>query len=822
MNVRYYNSHSAGGKQLSDVIPLLRIENDLLVLKDGRVAIGYQVTGSPFESMYAGDYERFAKRFDSALCALPEDYMVQKIDIYSNAFYPERNGAAKGFFERETLKYFSARPVLKQITYLFIISNAPDNRKKTAFSNSFLWGNTFQPGNFKNLDARVDLLERCGASFVQSLRSSGNISALRLNSKQMKELYYRMLSCDFSDQNAEPCRNMVNDKSSLVVGERKINVVSMEQMGEEVFYSIRNDYGLDAPYFYRLGIYLQFPHITVTDWYLENHRGQLHKLDQQRNQQAVFSKVGGQSAEIKHNELATYTAYVRANDLKFISISTRVVVFNANERSRELQLQRVRDAFRLTYNTQPLVETFDNALLFFSCLPGASGQNLRWNLTTNELACAYANFTHEFLGKNQGDYICDRFRNMVYIDLFDRSLNNQNSICIGPSGSGKSFTLGHFILQRYERRERQIIIDVGGSYKNILEGLGSGDPKSDVRYFEYSAEYTLSFNPFRTEKDGQGRYVLTEDKTGVLLTLLSLLIKGREAVLGPVEWPILQGFIENYYLGLNLIETVERPVPSLAGFFAWLQEYVRTAGENTELKLRLDKVGYCDLAIILEPYISGKYSGLFNSNETIDLSEFRLVCFDMARIKDDKHLYPVVSFLLIEMTLDMIRRFPGDRKYFTMDEAWSMLSEGMGGFVEYLYRTIRKCNGSMCIITQGVDELEGGIGSIIKNKCETKIILNHSTEAEIKKVGLALGLTSGEMQKIGSIRVNDECRELFIKQGNQSNIFVLEVPPSEHALLTSNPVERNHLNKLKAIYKDLAFAIRQWEEDKENGLFKQV
>ena len=76
------------------------------------------------------------------------------------------------------------------------------------------------------------------------------------------------------------------------------------------------------------------------------------------------------------------------------------------------------------------------------------------------------------------------------------------------------------------------------------------------------------------------------------------------------------------------------------------------------------------------------------------------------------------------------------------------------------------------------------------------------------------------MKKISSIRVNKQFRELFIKQGVNSTIFLLEVPPAEHAVLTSNPVERNHLIALKKEYGNLEGAIKQWEEDKLNGFFK--
>lgn len=126
----------------------------------------------------------------------------------------------------------------------------------------------------------------------------------------------------------------------------------------------------------------------------------------------------------------------------------------------------------------------------------------------------------------------------------------------------------------------------------------------------------------------------------------------------------------------------------------------------------------------------------------------------------------------------------------------------------------------MTIVTQGVTELKGDVGETIKTKCETKIILNHQAdEKAIFQVGAALGLTGDEMQKISSIRVTPDCREIFIKQGNNSGCFVLEVPSSEHAVLTSQPVERNHLINLKKIYGSLSAAVKQWEEDREKGMF---
>lgn len=155
-----------------------------------------------------------------------------------------------------------------------------------------------------------------------------------------------------------------------------------------------------------------------------------------------------------------------------------------------------------------------------------------------------------------------------------------------------------------------------------------------------------------------------------------------------------------------------------------------------------------------------------------------------------------------------------------MDEAWSMLSEGMGDFVEMMYRTIRKNNGSMCIITQGVKEIEdSAVGPVIVANADTKIILNHQDTKQLDRVAAVLGFTKHELDKMRSIRVAKSWREIFIRQGEYGKIFRLEAAPNIYPLLTSKPAEREHLRDLTKSYGgNIAFAVRQFNEDKAEGL----
>jgi conjugal transfer ATP-binding protein TraC len=158
-----------------------------------------------------------------------------------------------------------------------------------------------------------------------------------------------------------------------------------------------------------------------------------------------------------------------------------------------------------------------------------------------------------------------------------------------------------------------------------------------------------------------------------------------------------------------------------------------------------------------------------------------------------------------------------------MDEAWSMLKDGMGDFVEYMFRTLRKNKGQMGIITQGITEIVNSkVGKALINNSETKIILRHTNVNELANLQAHLGFTDSELGKLANLQFTKGARQFFVKQGENSDVYTLEVPLEEMAVLTSQPDERNHLIKLKDKYLGkINNAIQQWVEDFSNNNIKK-
>jgi type IV secretory pathway VirB4 component len=302
------------------------------------------------------------------------------------------------------------------------------------------------------------------------------------------------------------------------------------------------------------------------------------------------------------------------------------------------------------------------------------------------------------------------------------------------------------------------------------------------------------------------------------VALLSTIWKGSDIAipLSPAERAIFVRIIPAYYHHLH--ENLEEK-PSMSGFYYWFKKQHRENHTSEDYRTEMQFFNVAQFLVVLKPFVEGDYKGVLNADRETDISHLPLVCFDMAKVKSDPTLYPVVSMLITELALDQVRKFPQAQKYIYMDEAWSMLSDSMGEWVESMYRTIRKNNGSMCIITQGIDEIiNSPVGPAIIANAGTQIILNHTDKNQVDKVARHLGFTDHEVDKIHSIRKGKGYRELFIKQGDVGKVYCLEVCPHLDAVLSSKPVERNYLRELTKRYEgNIHFAVDQYVEDKVLG-----
>ena len=803
------------------VFPVFSIEQapdglPVAVLKDGRVAVGYRFEGVETEGVTSGEYDALGAAFYRATRTLPVGTVIQRFDAY----YNERHKMPKGMqqradapFTQQQHQHMQERPVLHHAAYLFI-SFGNEKQPRTNAANT-IWTRLGLPilkDPFAGIDGLVERAERAANEFTQSI-ALGRLRLTRLDAEELEQLYFQYFNLEFGRQPTALNRSVQPDATFVAIGEKKANVLTMIGQPSVIYNTQPGRTGVEAPFVSNLALDLQVPHILVTSFLIEDTEKVIGSLEFEQKVNRNLDFLMTHENKIKMIELEEYIDGLRTDNKSLISVNLSLIVWNTDSKVREGLIQRGIAAFRSMGGADVFVETMDTTNLFFALAPGNGYQNYRWLLMSGDNAACYLNCATNYRTANQGELLSDRYGNPVLVNLFDTDLNNQNSVVVGPTGSGKSFTMGYFMLQRYEAGRRQIIIDVGGTYLSLMTALGG-------RYYQYDPQKPIKFNPFGILVDGAGQYVPDGDKINFLSTLLAIIWKGYKRPVRQAERSVLVRLIPMYYEWYNAHVEPPTPIPSLVGFYDFLYQYLKD-NEGTEDLVRWHKAfDFAEFFTCLEPFVVGHYRDVLDAGENEDISAYRLVCFDMARIKDNELLKAVVTMLITELSLDTIRRYPKDVKYLYMDEAWSMLSEGMGDFVEMMYRTIRKNNGSMCIITQGVKEIEdSAVGPVIVANADTKIILNHQDTKQLDRVSAVLGFTKHELDKMRSIRVSKNWREIFIRQGEYGKVYRLEAAPNIYPLLTSKPAEREHLRDLTQTYRgNIVYAVRQFNEDKAQGV----
>lgn len=795
------------------------IEEHKLLLKDGRIALGFMIQGIEAEQWTDAQYQQLNALFAAVLKPLPRGTVVQRLDFFYDCAY-QGEEKEPAYFQAKADLHFMNRLMLFQKSYLFL-SFPPGEATKSSPANNLFTRLRKQvlENPFEGIEKRMEEAESMSNELAASLEAAGGLRLHRLEEGDLRNLYLQYFNLEFTESPQSFQRPIHNHHQMLSVGEKRLRVLSLKGQGASVQVAVRNGYGVTAPMVHPLTLALQFPHILSQSILIEDTEASLRQLDMEKRINSSLHFLATQDNRIKAQEIDEFTADVRGNNKQLVSLSLALILFQTDDKLLQQSLEKSLTAFRQMNGCEGLVESYDAAALFFANAPGNAAQNYRWLLMPADAAAAYCHFTTNYRSGAEGEILCDRYRNPLRVNLFNTRLNNQNCLVIGPSGSGKSYTMGNFLCQRFERGDRQIIIDVGGTYKNIMESLAGPEA-----YFEYELEHPLAFNPFLIERR-EGRWFLSGDKLNFLTALLAILWKGpgkggagSRGPLDPAERAILVRLIPAYYDFLNEDPRKERR-PSMTGFYHWFRSYHRTNMSQEEYRSEMQFFNVAQFLVVLKPFVEGEYRQVLNAPGALDISTLPLVCFDMARVKSDPGLYPIISMLITELALDQVRKFPDHRKYIYMDEAWSMLSDAMGEWVESMYRTIRKNNGSMCIITQGIDEIiRSAVGPAIIQNAQTQVILNHSDATQVQKLAVHLGFTSHEVDKINSIRIGQHYRELFIKQGDCAKVYCLEVSPHLDAVLSSKPVERNYLRKLTAYYQGrIQYAVEQYVEDRQSG-----
>ncbi len=784
------------------VLPYFSFEDGFFVMKDGRVFAGYEVVGFEMESIGENELEEIRLQVNHFLQELPDNANLQKIDIYDERVRQLNfEGFEKGSpFLSENLKEFiRGREAIEKKSFIFL-ELMPEKYSKPDPLRNFFTTSIIPKDPFKDLERNKKRLkaickdfEGWGKKYMQ-LKDMGE--------QPIINLMWGIVNLDFREGiNGLEVQIDNSEEEKLHIGGNTVSVWSMQEQGMYNGSTSEKEYlpkvEVKEPFIFSVGLDLQIPHITVTS---------IRKLERETGlssfvREVTFTKNLPEVPAFKTTrdralELEGVLEAINKGKECIAEVSVTVIVWDRTKGIEE-KTDRAKQAIKSIEGSKPLEESKDKAAIFMSCLPGNGSQNFRKMIMPSYYASSYIDLSENYQTDKQGDILCDRYGNVLLFDNFHELLSAQNAIVVGPTGSGKSFGQGNLISQSYQRGEINIIIDKGGTYRALTESL-------NIPYFQHTEENPLRFNPFACERDENGVYRVSESKILILRTLISILWKSEEKdeKFSNAESSIIMKLIPEYYKSCN----DEKSVATLKGFIEFTKKIKKVweSSEDEDLKIKLNYFDIDHLLVVLEPYTKGIYERIMNAEDALDLSMHKNICFDLEGVQKDPVLFPIIAMMLIEMVMDHIKKFPDIRKHIYFDEAWSFLTGEMKEFMENTYRTIRKFNGNIVMITQSAYDIQNcEVGTAIVQNTLVFYILSHEGK-DTSGLSKVFSFEEHEIEKVKSIRKDWETKdgkkggwEIYIKRvGVDAKVYSLEVAQGIYPLLTSKPTERNHMRKL--------------------------
>jgi len=179
------------------------------------------------------------------------------------------------------------------------------------------------------------------------------------------------------------------------------------------------------------------------------------------------------------------------------------------------------------------------------------------------------------------------------------------------------------------------------------------------------------------------------------------------------------------------------------------------------------------------------------------IADLPFCVFELDEIKDHPVIFPIVALVIMDAFIAKMRKYKAIKKIILIEEAWSAISNaGMAEFLKYLYKTVRKFNGSVGIITQELEDIIGNpfVKNTILNNADIQILLDQTKyQTRFEDLAKLLGLPESETKKVMSI--------------NKVPLAGVLVPPEEVAMYTTEAADSVMIDEMADKSGDLEYGI---------------
>ena len=366
---------------------------------------------------------------------------------------------------------------------------------------------------------------------------------------------------------------------------------------------------------------------------------------------------------------------------------------------------------------------------------------------------------HDYSRLNDKSHLDLRSRSgeVSHLNLFSRENLNYNSFICGASGSGKSFLMNAILSSNLkdEDKTRLCIFDVGGSYRRIIEANG-----------------------------GKSTALSYDEATALISSFLKLYPVNPQG--------FFRAFIETLcgsgsHITHSHLVAIDDLLKELEGQQLSIKKLIENASKRSERF-------YQDIAHWLKPHAG--FDSKAERPDLIELIKAPVSAFDFKELDSDPVLQKTTILLLTELLWKDLVDGRFGRTLIVFDEVWRFFAQSKG-FLEEMYRTLRKYRASVVSITQNLaDYGDETFAKMLFTNSFTKIFLQNGASAEYLKN--TFDLPESDIQRALSVTSKKpHYSEFFALTPTMSQVFRLYPTKDFYALANTENISQTKIKEMQ-------------------------
>ena len=798
---------------IRDNFPVMNGGDGVILSKRGDICVGWELVLPPAFRCNEAAYDSLVASLAAAIQLLPDYTIVHKQDVFMRKRYAAEH--VSGFLEQAYEEHFDGREYLDHKCRLWLSFSSKKNVRNGSSGLLGLSGAGLPSG------AEIS---RCLAVAEQFAAMLGGNGLWELRKLTEEDIFGHILQdyLNFTDEGADVLSDIQVKPAGLRIGDKKIFChlfADLDQLPGEVASCKRvaalstENSVVSLSYLNEIGQALDCEHMV--NWFcVKEPLKDIHGgLDSKRRQMQSMSARNAENRKYAE-EINEYLETAAVEQMS--TVRCHVNVLSTDENATTTAISKL--------GIVPVRDIANAPAQFWCSIPGNESGLAFSEYMTMELQSALCLGIYDGFDTGIADGVLkmsDRIRLVPQrFDIQELALQlglieNYNVFLLGPSGSGKSFFMNHYLRACYMAGAHDFLIDQGDSYRALCHIIKEESKGRDGTYYTFEKGKPISFNPFRNVK----RFSQADSEAmNFLFTLMVTLWKnGKVEISSSAEKYVRESITQflRYWEDSSASPQNDKTAqgdrdPVFNDYF----EYVRDVfgdllAANDAGKEYFDLKDY--LISLEQFYTGGPYDYLLNSRESVNILEDRFVVFEIDHIKGDPVIYPITTLVIMDAFMEKMTSISGF-KVMCIEEAWkAIMGTQMATYMLELWKTARKHRTSAMVVTQELKDITSSPiikDSIVENS-GVKILLDQSKYLnKFKELAGALSLSEDDKSMILSLnryrpvrcaQGDNKGREVFFNLGNKKSFVMrLEVSPEERWAFSSQKRDKERLTAMVA------------------------